>query len=90
MPVLAALPALSERASAAETIKIGFNLPLTGNSAAMGRLIQQAGRGGRRHHQQPSVAPGAAAAGIPDLGNAEDGNEDLDKVRSHSKERFRK
>ncbi|MGH7120599.1 MAG: ABC transporter substrate-binding protein [Acetobacteraceae bacterium] len=74
LPALAALPALIGRADAAEPIKIGFILPLTGNSAAMGQSVKQAVELAEDiiNNPTPQLAflPLASEEGIPSLGNA--------------------
>lgn len=74
LPALAVLPALPERASAAETVKIGFILPLTGNAAAAGQSIKQAALLAVDivNNATPDLAPLplAAGAGLTGLGGA--------------------
>ncbi|MGH8161450.1 MAG: ABC transporter substrate-binding protein [Gammaproteobacteria bacterium] len=71
LPALAALPAV---ARAAETVRIGSILPLTGNSAAQGQSMKQAIELAVKIINDPTPelkpVPLAAGAGLPRLGGA--------------------
>lgn len=71
LPALAALPRV---ARAAETIKIGSILPLTGNSGAQGQAMKQAIELAVKIVNQPTPelapVPLAAGSGLPRLGGA--------------------